>query len=290
MIDAYRRALEAGERLGSRLSLVPPRRAPLGRAGAELGRRAGNSIEFMEHRTYQPGDDVRRVDWSAYARTQRLIVKLHREEVSPHVEVLIDTSRSMALPDSTKAEATLHLAATLIGAAGNAGMSHAAWTIDERIEPMPDGKQPPRAWQRIAFDATRNAAEAVLASAVGFRRQSLRVLLSDLLFPADPAAVLNRLAADAASLAVVQVLCRQDVDPPRHGNLRLRDAETGEVRDLFLDAAVQKRYRDRLLEHRSSWDAACRRVGATLIPLVAEDWLDTEDVQRLLAAGLVEVA
>src|SRR5207253_6925536 len=65
-----------------------------GRSGELLGRGTGSSVEFQEYREYLPGDDVRHVDWAAYARSDALMVRLYRDEISPRTEVLLDGSRS----------------------------------------------------------------------------------------------------------------------------------------------------------------------------------------------------
>ena len=67
----------------------------------------------MEHRDYQPGDDLRRMNWSAYARSDKLVVKVFRQEVCPHFDLVIDGSRSMMLEGTQKLRATLGLAAAL---------------------------------------------------------------------------------------------------------------------------------------------------------------------------------
>ncbi|MCP4711656.1 MAG: DUF58 domain-containing protein, partial [Planctomycetes bacterium] len=54
-----------GQQAGARYSLVTPRNIPEGLTGAKMGNRPGSSLEFMDHREYQPGDDLRRIDWSA---------------------------------------------------------------------------------------------------------------------------------------------------------------------------------------------------------------------------------
>jgi uncharacterized protein (DUF58 family) len=97
MPDDYSAMLIRGEQIGSRYALTMPRRVPMGLAGSQVGHHAGSSLEFKEHREYMPGDDLRRIDWSAYARSDRLHVMLYREEVSPHVDLLLDGSASMAL-------------------------------------------------------------------------------------------------------------------------------------------------------------------------------------------------
>src|SRR3954463_16259934 len=123
-MDDPRRHLAEGERAGQRYALGQPRRTLLGVAGGAMGPRAGSSLEFKDHRPYEPGDDLRHIDWSAYARSDQLSVKLFREEVTPHLDVVLDGSRSMALPDSLKAPAALALTAFFATAARNAGYRH----------------------------------------------------------------------------------------------------------------------------------------------------------------------
>src|SRR4051812_38038000 len=94
-----------GETAAGRYSLGVPRQAPVGHAGGTLSNRSGSSLEFRDHRGYEPGDDLRHIDWNAYARTDQLTIKLFREEVAPVLDVVIDASRSMDLEGSDKAGA-----------------------------------------------------------------------------------------------------------------------------------------------------------------------------------------
>ena len=110
MADKQQQYLAEGERAGCRYALAAPRRLPLGAAGMHQGGRSGSSLEFKEHRDYQPGDDLRHLDWNAYARSDQLIVKLFHEEVNPRLDLVLDGSRSMALPGSAKERAALGLA------------------------------------------------------------------------------------------------------------------------------------------------------------------------------------
>src|SRR5579864_8079240 len=97
MEESYRQYVLEGERAGSRFALGVSRRLPQGRAGLHQGGRAGSSLEFKEHRDYQAGDDLRHIDWNAYARSDQLAVKVFHEEVNPHLDLVVDGSRSMAL-------------------------------------------------------------------------------------------------------------------------------------------------------------------------------------------------
>ncbi|MCP3861186.1 MAG: DUF58 domain-containing protein, partial [Phycisphaeraceae bacterium] len=88
--------------------LVLPGHPLAGRLGERLGRGAGSSLEFMDFRNYVPGDDLRHVDWQAYARTGQLTVRLFREETAPSLDVIADTTRSMGVTEG-KARALLDL-------------------------------------------------------------------------------------------------------------------------------------------------------------------------------------
>ena len=90
MNETYRQYLIDGERAGARYALTAPRNVPFGIAGSQMGKRPGSSLEFIDHREYQPGDDLRRIDWSGFARSDKLTVKLYRDEVSPHLDIVID--------------------------------------------------------------------------------------------------------------------------------------------------------------------------------------------------------
>ena len=70
---------------------------PRGLSGPQLGVAAGQSTEFMDHRVYVAGDDVRRIDWNATARTDQLLIKRYQEEIRPSVVLLVDDSKSMAV-------------------------------------------------------------------------------------------------------------------------------------------------------------------------------------------------
>ena len=91
---------------------------PRGRTGERQGPGIGASLEFEDRRGYSPGDDLRHVDWRALARTDELMVRVHREEIQPRLDVLLDGSRSMA-SEAEKAQTAVDLA-TLFAASGAA--------------------------------------------------------------------------------------------------------------------------------------------------------------------------
>ncbi|MBB6428835.1 DUF58 domain-containing protein [Algisphaera agarilytica] len=290
--DARNAAIEAGWRAGLGYALSRPAQTPAGMLGEQLGSGVGNSIEFMDYREYTPGDDLRRIDWSAYARSDRLVIKLNREEVTPHLDLILDTSRSMALEGSAKAQATLGLAAALSASSDNARMTRRVYTATQRLEPVPGGEGDPHAWHGPTFAETGedlSLGAAMHEVAVPMRRRGVRVLVSDLLCPDDPWPIVSRLAEGASSAHIVQLLARQDVDPSWNGDLRLIDSESGELRELRLDATALSRYRQQLDRLRDQWRSACARAGVRMTELIAEDLVADWDMGALVRADVLRL-
>lgn len=285
-------AFESGWRAGLGYALSRPAQTPAGMMGEQLGSGVGNSIEFMDYREYTPGDDLRRIDWSAYARSDRLVIKLNREEVTPHLDLLLDTSGSMALAGSAKPNALLGLAAALAASSDNARMTRRIYTAAQRLEPIPGGEGDPRSWHWPGFveaggDATITGAMHEIA--VPMRRRGVRVLVSDLLCPDDPWPIVSRLVEGASSAHVIQLLGKQDIDPAWNGDLRLVDSESGQVRELRLDTTAMNRYRQQLNRLRDQWRSACARAGVHMTELIAEEVVADWDLSELMRADVLRL-
>lgn len=290
MRRSYTEHIAAGERSGARFALLVPERSATSLTGGRMGTQAGRSVDFRDYRDYMPGDDLRWVDWNVYARTDRLIVKLYHEEVSPHVDIVVDGSRSMALADSGKAEQSLWLSALLATAGANAHCTHCCWLVDDTVREVPGGRASPAAWRGLDMTGTRPLADVLLRQPPALRRQGIRVLISDMLWPGDPVAVVRQLADRASAVFVLQLVSRRDIGVPDRGNVRLVDVESGETMELFVDAVVEERHRQALARHQQAWRDACRRAGARFVQLVAEDLAADGDVTPLREAQLIEVA
>jgi uncharacterized protein (DUF58 family) len=289
MDRSLRDYLGEGERAGLRYALSLPRHAPVGQVGGTLSQRAGSSLEFKDHRDYQPGDDLRHIDWNVYARSDQLTVKLYREEVTPHLDVVLDVSRSMALPETPKAGAALALAAFFAAAADNAGFSHAAWQMGAGYHPVGNGAGLPSTWEGISFSHSGGPSGVPGQGAPLWRPRGIRVLLSDLLWVGNPLATLRPLAERAAVCVVLQVLAAADVNPPEGQSLRLVDVETDQVKEIHVDAVAARRYREALARHQENWHTACRQTGALFAVVVAEEVLRDWRLDELVAAEVLKV-
>ncbi|MHB1421733.1 MAG: DUF58 domain-containing protein [Gemmataceae bacterium] len=288
-MDHFRDYLSEGERIGQRYALHLPRQTPRGATGLALGQRAGSSLEFKDHRDYQIGDDLRHVDWNAFARSDQLTVKLYREEITPHLDLVLDISRSMALEGTAKERATVALAALLSTAAANAGFGRAVWLLGDDIRSLPGGTASPSLWGDFELNHRGSPAALLARGMPAWRPRGLRVLLSDLLWVGEPLLALRSFTEGAAAAAVIQLLADADVNPPENGALRLIDAETEEMREIHIDEALARRYRDRLTRHQQNWHQACRATGALFTRILAESLLRDWQLDELVAAEFLRV-
>jgi uncharacterized protein (DUF58 family) len=285
MDEAFRQALGEGEHYGSRYAMTVPETAHSGLTGQQLGKRPGSSLDFQDYRDYQPGDDLRSIDWSVYGRTDRLTVKLFREEVIPHVDILLDGSRSMNLAETPKGAAALQLAAMLATAAANSRCTRAVWIGGEGFRRVRNDSLSASAWDGFDFSAQRSLVDCFEILPPRLRRMGTRVLISDLFWSEDPAITLRRLSDGAAATHVIQFLAEADITPPEHGNIQLEDSETGESMEMFVDSVVGQRYLEAVRRHQSDWHDACRRYGGRFVTLVAERL--PEHFARLEETGLI---
>lgn len=286
--ERCRGALAAGRALGLRYRLALPREAMRGLSGARLGTLAGASLDFHDYREYQPGDDLRHLDWGVYARSDKEIVKLFREEVSPRLDIVLDGSRSMRLEGSGKAEAVLAVAAACSVAAENARCAHEVWVAGSRVAALEGSRGDPGLWRLPAFAEACSPDEGLLRTAPRWRRHGIRLFVSDLLWPAEPESALRRLAEGAAALTVVQLLAQEEESPGLRGQHRFLDVETEEQLDVFVDAAACASYEAALARHRERWSRACRQFGARFVTVTAEGLAEGGRLRALEQCGLLE--
>lgn len=256
--------------------LAWPDRAAAGRAGDRLGRGTGASLEFVDFRDYTPGDDLRHVDWRAYARTDALQVRLFREEVAPHVDLIVDVSASMASTPA-KAAALRDLAS---------GLAHLAERSGARTKVLEAGGG---ALDDLEGLAPAGPGRGALLPRLPLRPRSVRVVLSDFLVPDDPVPLLRGLAAGGAHVVAIQLLDPWEADPVAEGPATLVDVEDGARLDLDLDAATLDRYRVRLGRLTEDVSRATRAVAGRFASVRAGD-LPKMLREGLSPAGVVEPA
>ncbi|HXF34533.1 MAG TPA: DUF58 domain-containing protein [Candidatus Acidoferrales bacterium] len=232
-----------------RAALLRARRHPaLSGPGSVAGRR-GDGYEFVELRAYQPGDDPRRIDWAATARSGDAQIRVMREENPLELAVVVDDSASMRVGR----------ARTLAESAGDAAT---AWL--EMIQPGD---------RAIRLPAEGNVARALTIARRALRRSAALLVVSDFHWIGDRAQFVDLALALARRIDVTALVTR---DPwsdglPLRGFVRVRDAESGRVERLFVGGAERERYRLAVLRRERDLAAMLEECGWRAGRLLEED-------------------
>lgn len=284
-IPYFRSAVERALAAAGGVELTAPAQVS-GIDGRRVGRRTGNALEFSEYREYRPGDDLRRIDWRVYARSEQLMIKQYSEEIDPRCDLILDHSASMASTER-KASAAISLAAIFATAAANSGFSLNVWHAADvfRKDPSPAS---PLFWDFPPFETPFSPSANPAGFTGPFFLRGIRILITDLMGPDDPAQILSRLADGAKRAVVVMALDPTELEPEQDANVLLVDAETGEERELVLDEGAIARYHERLENHRAMWAAAALSRGVLLLPLSAADFYPDIRPDELFHAGLLK--
>lgn len=230
---------------------IVSRKLVTGRTRAERrSRKTGSGIEFADHRQYEPGDDFRYLDWNLYARTGRLLLRLYEEEEDLSVYILLDVSRSMSFgAPQSKLDYAKKLAAAL-GYIALANLDRVSFVTfsDEVGERLPPTRGKNNIFKAFRFlrpleaEGRTATATALKTFVAQNKRRGVAILISDLYDPDGFEGGINTLRYHRFEPYVIQVYAPEEVHPPLHGDVRLVDNETGEIREVTITPRVLERY------------------------------------------------
>ncbi len=270
-----------------RLSLALGHALVHGLMGEHLSTRRTSGIEFADYRQYSAGDDLRRVDWNAYARLGSLHVRQSQAEHDTVLYLMLDASPSMGFGRPTKFLAARRLAAGLgyialahldsvaLAAPGAGGQSAGQLTtfrgraqsagLFRELQAMVEGAP-------AEFDGALKGWSVQQAGGTG----RLAVLISDLLLDGWRDG-LRGLVSAGFGVTVLHVLSPDDLEPPEEGDFQMVDSETGEQLDVHLGPAGLLEYSHRLHTWLGETEAWCLANGANYIR-VGSNW----EIERTL--------
>ncbi|WP_248924543.1 DUF58 domain-containing protein [Paenibacillus hamazuiensis] len=242
-----------------RMSLAAKRRIRGNMQGKRSSKQLGASLEFADYRLYSPGDDIRRFDWGAYARTGKPFIKQFMDEQELRVHLYVDCSRSMDFggggAGSEQARASKFLyarqLAACIGYIALSGYDRVGVRLfGERIErelPLLRGKgSMPRLLGFLAEAETvprGDLAQAVMRPGAVPRQPGMSWVFSDFLYESGVEESLGFLHAAGQEVVVVHILSEEEMNPKLSGDLRLIDSESGAGKEVAVTGRVLRDYR-----------------------------------------------
>jgi uncharacterized protein (DUF58 family) len=229
----------------------------------------GVSMDFAEHRAYMPGDDIRRIDWRVYGRTDRLYVKEFEAETNANVSILMDISASMDYGSQgiTKLDYSRYLAASLAYFSYHQRDRVGLTTFDKDVvtQVPPTGRRLDTILHSIDRITPGGPGELELPLrriAESLRRRSILILLSDLYeTPEGVVRAINRLRLRGNDLIVFHLLDPTEVEFSFEDATQFEDLETGE-RIPVVPTRVREGYRGLMQEHAAELN---RRMGENRI-------------------------
>lgn len=205
-------------------------------SGDRSARETGSSVEFQDFRSYQPGDELRAVDWRAYARSRRLVTRLYRAERTIDVHVVLDVSPSMGLAGKLD---YARIVAELVSYVGQRDAITRVHTTAGAASPVAQGRVGlARAWglleESLPVAGGPGPVEGVRSFALALpkvRGAALAVVISDLFDPQPWRPALVALRARGLDAAFLQVVSEDDLHPPE-GRFEVVDVESDERRTV----------------------------------------------------------
>ncbi len=239
--------------------------------GSYSSPRRGTSLEFSDYRRYSPGDDLRYLDWGIYARSDRLYIKVFREEVDLFAYVFIDASASMAFPSREQKFLPASHVALSLAYVVLANHDHVKFHLLQdgagAASPFYRGRRRMTDCADFANSASP-AGPLELAASLGehlkrLRRPGKAILISDFLMPAAAYQQgLNLLRAFNLDIVAIQVLSRYEVDPPfPTGTVALVDSESQTEIKHQWSTAARREYQSKLAHHNAEIRSFCHQSG-----------------------------
>ena len=262
----------------------------------------GTGMEFADYRAYEPGDDLRHVDWNIYARLDRLFIKLfHTDEDLPFV-LLIDNSRSMEFGSPTKLMCAKQIAAAL----GYIALAHAdsvtLYTCAERLSPLLPPTTSKSQFSRLtkALNAIAASGETRLTECLKQlhtyqHRSGMVVVLSDFLDPRGYADGFKLLSGRGFALTAIHLVSPEEMDPQTHlenrptdGDWLVEDAETGETKAVTINAETLAQYKDQQQTFCDNLQRFCTDQGVDYAQLKSDTSVESFVLQELHKIGFIQ--
>lgn len=253
--------------------------------GSINGQGTGSSLDFQDQRPYVPGDDPRHINWLAHARNGSYTMKLYRQEVSPRVDLVVDVSPSMFV-SAAKVQRVWELAYFAVESALQLGASlkvHAVGTQSREVEL---GRVMGGDWGLMEGGGSP---EGPRLDITPLRPGALRVLVSDLLFPAVPERIILPLTSQRGRGILLAPFCKDEAEPDWEGNIEFEDAETLRCERRRVPRETRERYQLAYRRHFELWREPCLRQGVAFARVAAEaDFIKALRAEAALS-GAVEL-
>lgn len=249
-----------------------------GMSGIRKSSAKGSSVEFSDFREYMLGDDIRRIDWNAYGRTDKLYIKQFMEEKEGIFQIFVDTSKSMEFGEIPKSKMALQTAGALAyiilanldrvyvnemkensitQGKGVTGSSAFSYILDNL--------------NRITFDGKTTLNKTILSRPV--KSGGVSIIISDFLDENGIGEAMKYLAYKKQTIVLIQILAKEETRIEYEGTVNILDMETSDRVKITMSNATIKKYNETLFTMQSNLQNLARKYGAHYIFMQSDESL-----------------
>lgn len=243
----------------------------------------GFSVEFKEHRSYVPGDDIRSIDWKLFGKTDRLFIREYEEETNLRCTILLDSSGSMAYSGSRSGGQTKHsyavrtaacLAYLMLQQQDSVGLV----TFDKKVRRYIPPRARPKHLHALITELDRqkpqyetDLSDVFHEMVVKLHRRGMLVIISDLFGDVD--SLMKSLAHFRHAnheILIFQIWDPDELDFPFRKWTQFASLEASSNRHLVDPAQIRRAYLDKLEQFRAQLTRGCHRHRISLVPLTTD--------------------
>lgn len=283
LIDS--RLIKKLERLSLNSNLVLDK----GFTGGRKSKSKGSSVEFSDFREYAAGDDFRKIDWNAYARFEKLFIKLFTEEREASINIFLDSSKSMDFGQPKKSFIASQIAASIAYVSILSMDRVSTYSLkDDRMDALENinGKNMFRRLLKhiegIDFKETGDMFSLIRKRPF---KKGISIIISDL-FTDDFKETIKYLSYMKQSIIVIQILSEEELNPNYSGDIRFIDSETLLGKDVSLTPETMNSYANTLDSFLVEIKETCNKYGA-FYSLVSNSDIEEIIFDNLINTGIL---
>jgi uncharacterized protein (DUF58 family) len=260
--------------------------------GHNVSHFSGPGQEFLDHRHFHHGDDMRAINWRAYMRLEKLFLKMFQVEPRIPVRLMLDVSRSMGSANGQKFDFARKLAAALC----YVGLVRLDTIC---IQPFRDrlldsfvcsgGRHrfvpAVNVLTQLETDGVTNYFQVAREFASQYPQRGLVILISDFLDNDDAERPLQFLAEFGHEILLIHLWAPEDREPPWEGEMDLIDSETGDHLDMDLDAEARTTYTAAFDEYARGLQITAQRHGGRYVGISTSSSLEDAIFGPIIRAG-----
>ena len=260
-----------------------------GQSGVRRSKAKGTSVEFSDFREYNIGDDIRRIDWNAYGRFEKLFIKLFVEEKEANINIYIDCSKSMDFEE--KREVTLKISAVLAYLALN-NQDKVNINLITRDGIKSEKYSGILSFQRIlnfiekeTFEGTVKINNSIKRNKI--KSKGLSIIISDFLNEEDIEDSIRFLKYCHQEILIINVLSDSELNPKLNGEVTLVDSESDKKVQLTVTSKILTNYKKALERFTLNLKNVSQKYGGKLIQVSSNESIDKIIFDKLFKEGVI---